>query len=234
MPVGDLPGWTQVYSDDFSQSVPLGQFPAAVSSQWTDYPDGWNDTTGNGEYEPSQVVSIHDGVMDLYLHTQNGVHMVAAPEPVIPGAPGSDGGLLYGRYSVRFKADPVPGYKTAWLLWPDSNQWSEGEIDYPEGDLNNTFDAYMHYRGDPTSQDVYSTSATYTSWHTATIEWTPQAVTFYLDGQDIGSSTNTGDIPDTPMHLVLQTETQLTGGPPSDSAAGHVYIDWVVVYSRQS
>ena len=34
------------------------------------------------------------------------------------------------------------------------------------------------------------------------------------------------------MHWVLQTETQLSGGAPSDSAAGHVYIDWVTAYAR--
>jgi hypothetical protein len=32
------------------------------------------------------------------------------------------------------------------------------------------------------------------------------------------------------MHWVLQTETQLSGGAPSDSAAGHVQIAWVAVY----
>ena len=183
-------------------------------------------------YEPTSVVSVHDGMMDLYLHTENGVHMVAAPEPVIPGATGSDGGQVYGRYEIRFKSDPVPGYKTAWLLWPDSNNWSDGEIDFPEGNLDSTFWAYMHHRGDPTSQEAYDTGDTYAGWHTATIEWTQQAVTFYVDGQEIGSSTNAGTIPDTPMHLVLQTETQLTGGAPSDSAAGHVYIAWVVVYKQ--
>jgi hypothetical protein len=34
------------------------------------------------------------------------------------------------------------------------------------------------------------------------------------------------------MHWVLQTETQLSGGPPADSAAGNVQIDWVTAYKR--
>jgi beta-glucanase (GH16 family) len=233
MPVGNIPGWNQVYADDFAnQNVPIGQFPTAVSGQWKDYPDGSTDTTGNGTYMPSQVVSIHNGMMDLYLHTANGVHLVAAPEPVIPNAPGSDGGLLYGRYEIRFMADAVPGYKTAWLLWPDSNVWNDGEIDFPEANLNSTITASMHHVGDPQVEEFYTTNFTYSSWHTAIIQWTPQSVIFTMDGQVIGDDTNASLIASTPMHWVLQTETQLTGGPPSDSASGHVYIAWVTAYAR--
>jgi beta-glucanase (GH16 family) len=230
MPVGNISGWRQVFADDFNQNVPLGQFPAAVSSQWTGY-NGSKDTSGNGTYDPSQVVSIHNGIMDLYLHTENGVHLVAAPQPIIPGATGSDGGMVYGMYEVRFRADPVPGYKAAWLLWPDSNNWPDGEIDFPEGNLNANFDGFMHHVGDPEAQDAFTTTDTFDNWQTATIEWTPSSLTFLLDGQVIGTSTSQVDIPDTAMHWVLQTETQLDGGAPSDSAAGHVDIDWVVIYA---
>jgi len=232
MPVGNLPGWTQVFADNFTEHVPVGSFPAAVSAKWTAYPNGWHDTSGNGTYEPSKVVSIRNGVMNLYLHTQNGIHMVSAPEPIIHGAPGREGGLLYGRYVVRFKADPVPGYKTAWLLWPDSGNWRDGEIDFPEGGLTGTISAFMHHKGNPNAQDAYPTSATYGTWHTAVIQWTPRAVTFVLDGRVIGTSTNSANIPSTPMHWVLQTETQLSGGPPANSAAGNVQIDWVTVYKH--
>ena len=232
MPQGNLPGWTQVFADSFSENVPLGKFPAAVSGKWNAYPYPWHDTSGHGTYDPGRVVSIGNGVMNLYLHTENGVHMVAAPEPVIPGAPGPEGGLLYGRYAMRFKADQVPGYKTAWLLWPDSENWPDGEIDFPEGNLTGSISAFMHHKGNPEAQDAYPTSATYSTWHTAVIEWTPDAVTFYLDGQVIGRSTDTADIPSTPMHWVLQTETQISGGPPANSAAGNVQIDWVAAYTH--
>lgn len=232
MPTGNLPGWTEVFADNFAKNVPLGSFPAAVSGQWTAYPDGWTDTSHHGTYEPSKVVSIQNGVMNLYLHTENGVHMVAAPEPLIPGATGAEGGQLYGRYAMRFRADLVPGYKTAWLLWPDSENWADGEIDFPEGNLTGTISAFMHHKGAPTQQDAYSTGATYGQWHTAVVEWTPQAVTFSLDGMVIGRSTNTASIPSSPMHWVLQTETQLSGGAPSNSAAGSVQIDWVTAYRR--
>ncbi len=232
MPVGNMPGWRQVFADDFTEKVPVGKFPAAVSNKWTAYPYPWHDTTGHGIYDPGKVVSIAKGAMNLYLHTENGVHLVSAPEPVIPGAPGSEGGLLYGRYAMRFRAAAVPGYKTAWLLWPDSENWTDGEIDFPEGNLTGTISAFLHHKGDPQSQDQYSTKATYREWHTAVIEWTPKDVTFYLDDQFIGRSAIRANIPNTPMHWVLQTETQTSGGAPSNSAAGNVEIDWVTAYSR--
>ena len=234
MPVGDIPGWHQIFADDFNTDVPLGSFPAAVSTQWGAYPDGWHDTTGNGTYDASHVISVSGGLMNMYLHTEGGVHMVAAPMPRLPGATGSGGGLLYGRYTVRFRSDPVPGYKTAWLLWPDSETWPrDGEIDFPEGNLNSTISGFMHRQNGTSGsdQDAYTTSQTYTTWHTSVLEWTATECRFILDGVTLGTSTSR--IPDTAMHWVLQTETQLSGGAPSDSAAGNVQIDWVAAYIPQ-
>jgi beta-glucanase (GH16 family) len=153
--------------------------------------------------------------------------------PRLTGATGPGGGLTYGRYAVRFRADPLPRYKTAWLLWPDSERWSDGEIDFPEGNLDGRINAFMHHRGNPTAQEAYSTTATYPTWHTAVIEWTPQSVRFLLDGQVVGNDTVTQFIPNTPMHWVLQTETDTDPGrPPADSTAGNVQIDWVTVHAR--
>ncbi|HEY0755327.1 MAG TPA: hypothetical protein VGD98_15315, partial [Ktedonobacteraceae bacterium] len=49
LPVGNLPGWHQVFTDNFSTNVALGHFPNAVSNKWSAYQDGWKDTSGNGE-----------------------------------------------------------------------------------------------------------------------------------------------------------------------------------------
>ncbi len=152
--------------------------------------------------------------------------IVNAPQPVLPGP---RRGQLYGRYVIRFKADPVPGYKTAWLLWPDSGDRDEGEIDFPEGNLDGTISAFTHERV-TRRLDAYPTTARYTRWHTAVVDWLPNRITYRLDGRLVGSS-STG-VPDTPMHYVIQTETQLSGGAPADTASGHVYIDWVAIYAR--
>jgi hypothetical protein len=235
LPVGSIPGWRQDFTDDFTENVPVGDFPAAVSDKWGDYLDGWPDTTKHGTYEPSKVVSIENGVMNMYLHSENGVHMVAAPYPVLPGATGDDGGTIYGMYEVRFKAQAVKGYKTAWLLWPDSENEDEGEIDFPEGDLQQNILAFNHQPGsDPeTQQNAFSTSATYDEWHTATTIWTASSLIFMLDGKVVGEITNKASIPHTDMHWVLQTETRTGGGPPSDAATANVDVDWVSVWLPQ-
>jgi len=170
--------------------------------------------------------------MNMYIHTaSNGTCMTAVPSPLIPNGSSSNG-QLYGMYSVRMKSDPVPGYKTAFLLWPDSENWpQDGEIDFPEGSLDSTVGAYMHHQGatSGSQQDGYSSSTTYTSWHTYTIEWTPSSLKFLIDGQVIGDST--ANIPDTPMHWVLQTESEIGGSKPAASASGNLQIAWVSVWS---
>ena len=232
MPTGDIPGWHQVFADNFTQHVPLGSFPAAVASTWgRSYPDGSKDTSTNGTNMPSKVVSIANGMMNLHLHTEQGVHMVATPVPTIPGAPGSDGGLLYGRYVIRFRADAVLGYKLAVLLWPDNGVWPlDGEIDFPEANLTSTLWGVVHYQGATSGSDtaLFNSQVTPTGWHTATLTWLPTGVTLQLDGRTVGTTMTR--IPDTPMHLVIQSETWTGGPPPANSASGNVQIDWLAVY----
>ena len=142
--------------------------------------------------------------------------MGAAPTPKIPNAssnPPRANSLLYGRYSVRYRADALPGFKTAWLLWPDSGVWPrDGEVDFPEGDLAKIIYGAVHY--DRNGRDAFEkldSDQYVTSWHVATMEWSPGRVEFFLDGRSLGVSTRR---PTTPMHLILQTESCLTGARP--------------------
>lgn len=223
MPVGDLPGWRQVFTEDFNTDAPIGGFMEAYKDQFTFYADGWPDTAGQkgdpSRYYPSKVVSASGGLLDLYLHTEDGTPMAAALLPIIEDH-------TYGKYTIRFKSDPLPGFKTAWLLWPDTDDWNEGEIDFPEGSLDGNIHAFMHPIG-LDGQDAFDTDANYQTWHTASIEWTEGKVDFILDGKIIGTSTS--KIPNTPFHWVIQTESCLNGCP-DPSTAGHLQIDWAVAY----
>jgi beta-glucanase (GH16 family) len=241
LPAGDLPGWKQVFREDFDQgNVPVGGFPGpAYAAKWSaGYVDGTPDTAGQrgakSGYYPSKVLSVRNGMLDWYLHTENGVSMGAAPTPKIPNSstsPHRDNSFLYGRFSVRFKADPLRGFKTAWLLWPDSGIWPrDGELDYPEGDLSTKFYGAVHKMGnDPYATDVFSSGTTFTQWHVATMEWSPGKVEFFLDGRSIGAGTS--KTPNVPMHYILQTEACLFGCPKPDTA-GHVYLDWIAIWKR--
>jgi beta-glucanase (GH16 family) len=228
VPKGNLPGWRQVYAEDFSLVNRTGTFPSGgYANHWGVYNDGWKDTSKNGTYMPSKVLSTHNGVLDYSIRTENGQHLVAAPWLK------DTKGRTYGRYSIRFRADNLPGYKTAWLLWPDSERWpTDGEIDFPEGNLGSTdtIHAFHHFASSRGGQAAFPTRATFKGWHTVTVEWVPGKVTFVLDGKVIGSSTTM--VPATAMHWVLQTETNLDGYAPSSAVRGHVLVDWVAFWAR--
>ena len=236
---GDLPGWKQVFVEDFSAGdVPIGGFPGPLyRAKWSaGYKDGTPDTAGqlNGGktgYYPSKVLSVRNGTLDWYLHSENGITMGAAPTPKIPNAssnPPRANSLLHGRYSVRYRADAIPGFKTAWLLWPDSGVWPrDGEVDFPEGDLAKIIYGAVHYdRNGADAFEKFDSDQSVTSWHVATMEWSPGRIEFFLDGRSLGVSTKA---PTTPMHLILQTESCLTGCP-APTAQGHVSLDWISIW----
>ena len=234
MPVGDLPGWRQFFTDDFSTDVPMGSFPAAVAADWGAYPAPWKDTSKRGSYAPLKVVEISNGILSKHNHTENGVPLVAAILPKLPDTTTPGAGVLYGRFAVRFRTDPLPGYSMAWLLWPDSETWPrDGEIDFPEmGLASSTIGAYAHRQGATTAADkmVFVAPADLTAWHTAIIEWSPDLLVFRLDGVEIGRTTER--VPNTPMHWVLQTETLFTAlGAPDPAVAGNVQIDWLAAWN---
>lgn len=239
-PAGDLPGWKHVFLEDFTAGdVPLGGFPGPLyRDRWSaGYKDGTPDTAGqvNGGktgYYPTKVLSVRNGMLDWFLHTENGISMGAAPAPKFPNDaknPPRPNSLLYGRYSVRYRADSLPGFKTAWLLWPDSGVWPrDGEIDFPEGDLSMTITAAAHFMSlDPKRFEQFFTDKRPTDWHIATTEWRPGHLEFFIDGVSIGVSTT--DVPSTPMHFILQTESCLPDCP-APATQGHVYLDWISMW----
>ena len=224
MPVGNLPGWKQTFSENFTTNVAMGGFPGPYSAKWMSY-NNFGDSSGHGRYE-QKIISAHNGELDLYLHTENGVPLGAAPVPLVDG--GKWGGQVYGRFSVRFKSDSLPGYGAGWLLWADSGNWNDGEIDFPEGSLSKYMQAFNHDVGNAKVNSlVVSPKVSWTAWHTATIEWKPSSVTFILDGRTIG--TDTRNVPKKALHWVLQTAT--SGTVPAASTAGHLLIDWVSVWA---
>ncbi len=231
MPVGNIPGWVQIFTEDFTQPVTLGQFPGAVENKWIAYPYDWTDTSGKGTYSPETTVSWSNSVMRIRLHTLDGQPRVCAAMPKIGPAP--EYGRLYGRYAVKFRINPIPGYKVAWLLWPDSDNWDDGEIDFPEAELKGTkIEAFSHKLDSPTECLEFQTNTNIVDglWHVAIIEWLPSSVKFVLDNTLIGTITDPDFIPNTSMHYVLQCETDLTDNPVNPAVVGDIYVDWFVAY----
>lgn len=234
MPVGDIPGWKQVLAQDFNADVALGQFRTVYGAGWDAY-NGGEDTSRNvgrpagqrGMYSAAKTITVQNSILDIRVHTEGTRPYVAALTPVLPTY-----GQLYGRYAVRFRADLVEGYKIAWLLWPDSENWNEGEIDFPESGLGRNIHGFSHdTTGTPKNNAwAVSTGISMQQWHTAVIEWTPSVLRFKLDDQQWQTSKSAA-IPKKSMHWVLQTETQVSATPPPVTATGSVEIDWLAAYS---
>lgn len=231
--------------EDFNTTVALGSWPTDQSAPagytgWSTYENGAGDTryrngdtTGGGIMRPGEVLSVSNSCLDWYIHTAGGEHKVADPLPPAVG-PGLNGGYINGRYQFRMRSDLLPAYKTAWLLWPDSETWPrDGEIDFPEGDLDWRPGAFVHYQDATTGgeQDEHLSSAAfeYADWHTYTLEWWPNYVKLLIDG--VGFGTTWWRVPNTAMHWVLETETTLGVTLPDPATAGHVLLDWLIQYS---
>lgn len=236
VPNANLPGWNLTLSEDFSRNATLGQFKTVYGNVWA-AADGQHDTSASygrpaatqGIYDTSKTVTVHDSMLDMRVYTDgSGRPWIANPIPDT-----GTWGQLYGRYAVRFKSDTVPGFKMAWLLWPTSENWNQGEVDFPEAGLGNNMQGYSHnVNGSPnTNQWIVNTNVNMADWHTAVIEWTPTSLKFILDDVTY-TTTDSAAIPKNPMYWKLQTETNLSSTPPPTSSQGHVYIDWVAVWTK--
>jgi hypothetical protein len=221
---------------DFTTPATLGGFDTAYRD-WATY-DGGQDTSHNtsrpakqvGVYNSATTTTVHDSLFDGRFFTdRNGTPNVFA---ITPPNQDQGGGQTYGRYSVRFKIDAAAGYKIAWLLWPTDDRWSEGEIDFPEGDLDGQMSGYSHdVTGNPEHNAFAFDSGVPASgaWHTATIEWTPGKISYTLDGRS-RSTTSAAAMPSHPMRWALQTETAVSSTAPNPATTGHVYVDWLTSY----
>jgi hypothetical protein len=63
----------------FRENPRLLRTARAVCHHWWAYEEGWPETSRNGVYSSSRVLSIAGGVLDVSIHTEGGAHPVAAP-----------------------------------------------------------------------------------------------------------------------------------------------------------
>ena len=216
--------WTQVFYDGFTTWDP---------SRYFVYPSTWTNSNGTGRY--GAPVTSDGNHLRINLHTDaTGTPRVAGIVPIPEGSLSARGDLPNMRVEFRIRADRMVGYKGVPLLWPMSGNWpTDGEINWPESHFDAQPRAFMH-RQDGTSgsdQDYYSSPAgtTWQDWHTYVIEWRAGvSCEFFIDGTSIGKSTSR--VPETPMHLVAQFETQLTQVKPDPSVSGYVEVDYLTVW----
>jgi hypothetical protein len=115
-PATNYPNFQLIFDEQFTKDCAEGQALPVYGDRFFFYPATWDDTSNKGLYDPG-TFSVSNGIANIRMRTRDGRPRVCAPERKINGAT-ADRNQLYGRYEVRFRADSVDGYKTAFLLWP--------------------------------------------------------------------------------------------------------------------
>lgn len=169
----NLPGWTLVMDEGFDTPCSEGQFLSKYPN-FAAYANGtadtWAQAHGGGSQYRTDNISVANSTMYVRVYANSSGSYGAAILPIWPGKSAYQG-YTYWRRDIRARClNPVAWQKIADLFWPDSNVWNDGEIDFPEGNLNGTVGGFNHWPGSPSSQDSYSSSFTFTTWHTYTIE----------------------------------------------------------------
>jgi hypothetical protein len=200
-------GWgSPEREDDFSSG----------DGQWSIY-DGAGHG-GQGKRSPS-AVSTTGGVLTL-TGDPSGTTAGMAWNP----------GRKYGRWEGRVRAPAGdPSYNALLLLWPDAEDWpSGGEVDFMEmsDPSRQETNMFLHYGAD-NQQLNGKVQVDATQWHNWAVEWTPDAITAYVDGREWFRTTDKSTFPPGPMHLCIQLDWFPQGGDAKEST---MQVDWVRPY----
>jgi beta-glucanase (GH16 family) len=141
----------------------------------------------------------------------------------------------FGRWEIRarFPAPADHDFNPVFLLWPadDANWTQSGEIDFAEeyDPARQYIESWLHGPGNTDGGYVRKT-VDLTERHNFAVDWQPDRITLYLDGEPWGSYLNRQFIPQKPMHLVIQQNyNRKRSGIPLQSS---VQIDWVLHIHR--
>jgi hypothetical protein len=190
------PQFQLVYQTNFNQPDP---------THWTPT----NAPSGPHHWVPSQLSYGSNG---LEIHVSQ-ARLSEGDSTWYGGALNFRQGQTYGAFSVTTSiSDGVT--KCLAALWPDGPEWP------PEVDFQELFAAWpqrtwnqqtVHYGPNGVNhQIVKRVAGHYDQLQTITVEWTPSAITYLLNGQVTGQVTGDGVVPQVPMHLVLASNEQIS------------------------
>lgn len=212
-----LRGYAQTYATDFAGST---------------LPSGWSTFNGvpggdpGAMFAPSQV-SVAIGELQLTAGYDS-----SQSRWLTGGACRCQASQQYGAYFVRSRMTG-PGPTVVELLWPsDGNSWP------PEVDFNETYGgtsasmATVHF-GAANNVDHRNVTIDMTKWHTWGVVWTPNVLTYVVDGRVWGVVNGATEVPHIPMTLHVQQQTWCSKGFACPTSSQATLVDWVSEYSPQ-
>jgi beta-glucanase (GH16 family) len=227
MPTGNIPGWRQVFADDFTGH-------RLNPAKWRTY---WGQPGGDpGGFFSPRHISVSNGMLVI-----SGYRDRTLGGRWATGGVSSSPGLIqtYGKYEVRFRLDPGVGVGHALLLAAANGQWPP-ELDFSEDDASNRVRTLttLHYAPHDSKISRLLT-VNLTQWHTLGVQWTPGRLVYTIDGRDWATVAST-HVPSIPMVMDIQTQTWPCGHSwaqcpnASTPSVVRIYVDWVVAYARSA
>jgi beta-glucanase (GH16 family) len=235
------------FDDEFNSFV---SSPDGSAGWMTAYPFGGENArtlVPNHEAEYYSDPSVGEDPFSL----SNGVLSITAT----PAAPGSnpynlpyDSGVittyksfsqLYGYFEVRAELPAGQGLWPAFWMLPASNV-NTSELDVFEvlGNAAATIYETTHDTASGTDtgqQQVINGTNTSTGFHTYGVDWEPNTITFYIDGQAVATDPTPASM-DQPMYMLLDLAVGGTGSWPGAPASSSEFpaalqIDYVRAYA---
>jgi Glycosyl hydrolases family 16 len=201
---------------------------------------GWGQATRREDFDGDlSAWGVYDGPghagkgrrSPAAMSVANGIFTISGDATGTTGGMAWGDGARYGRWEARVKSPAGdPTYNAVMLLWPDAENFPVGgEVDFMEiGDeTRQKTDFFLHY-GASNHQLHGQVAIDATQWHNWAVEWAPDHITAYVDGQEWYTTRDTSAFPPGPMHLTLQLDWFPKGGgavAPSTMSA-----DWVRYY----
>lgn len=237
-----------VFSDEFN--LPDGSQPD--SAVWSRKPRN-NDICNRWNSTSEKVVFIKDGSLVCRAIPNRSEPTDTAR--MLTGAVWSFGkfNVRYGKVEVRMCTNGKSGnFPAAWLKWQPKN-WSKdpySEIDIVEVFGNPKRSHHTVHSQLTVSDKRHRQTNTFvklhdvTQWHIYAIEWTPEYVTWLVDGKPVGTYRKSRKQSllrrgqwtfDVPCYLVLNQsvgEKSVWGMTPDYTTTYETRFDWVRVYKK--
>ena len=201
-------GWgTPTRASDFADGLP---------ADWHPYgPEVGHDKKG---VRTPEAITVRDGVVTI-TGTADGTTGAMSWHP----------GQRYGRWEACVRMDPGPdALHGVVILWPVAEDFpAGGEIDWVEvfdGDRQEVTVNIHH--GPPDSSFGSEVERDATQWTAWAVEWTPERITTYADGEEWYSTDRSELFPPRPMNMTMQLDWfPPDGGGPAESGSA-MHMDW--------